>query len=135
MASSGHELGADLIQIKMIGTVDLPALGHTYTTIGSAIASTASDSGAFARQGGPNLIAGPWTALRDQLLGIFAGTADNLQATSAVMIHIVEAYAATDSAAANTVAGAWRDGQPSPDQLLPSEKAYVEATSPARPTP
>ncbi len=126
MSLSGYQLAADLSELKMIGAVDLPQLEHTYFTLNRAVANTADrDEVAFQQpDGGMCQVRGPWSSLRDDLALVLGMVANNLDTAGAVMLHIVEAYAASDAAAATSLEQAWRNGPPIVD---PAERPPAPA--------
>ena len=123
MAKTGWQLAADLSQLKVVATVDLPMLGFNYAELNRAVAGTAEqETEAFVQpigSGGMDQVFGEWTSLRDQLQNILGRTANVLQATGQVLAHIVDVYAATDRDAARSLESVWRNGPP---QLDPTEQ-------------
>jgi hypothetical protein len=125
MSLHGHQLAADLSQLRIIGTIDLPALGYTYSRVNNAIAGTAViDVDAFGQPGGGGGMSQAypaWTALRDDLQNHFGQAAADMHAAATVMLHIVDAYIAADTLARDSLAAAWQDGGP-PDGALDSNE-------------
>jgi hypothetical protein len=105
MPDHGKDLGADLYELWLAGTDNLPSVAAEYGRAASDV--TATDS-AYAvmwrpsRFGGDNY--GPvyysWTALRDELQSILGDTAGNLTLTGEALVLAANQYAKTDSAAA-----------------------------------
>jgi len=115
MALSGYQLAADLSELMAIGKVDLPALGATYAGLNHAVNTTTDhDIAAFSMPGGAGMSAAyqSWSDLRYEMRNIFGTTANNMQTAATVMIHVVEAYAASDQGAADSLHAAWKDGPP-----------------------
>jgi hypothetical protein len=121
VAQKGYQLAADLSNLKVVGDVDLPMLAFTYAVLNNSVASTTDyQAEAFASPGGGTDQAFEgWTWLRDQLQNVLGETAYTLDITGQVVSHIVDAYRATDTTAAQDLDNVlWKDGPP----LSPSEK-------------
>jgi hypothetical protein len=115
MGPTGEQFIADLNELRIIGAMDLPMLGYTYAKVNNAIAGTAGvDSAAFQTSAGgtPSRIADIWRDLRDELQTILGRTAENMHSAGQTVLHIAEAYAATDHSAVAALQHAWQDGRP-----------------------
>ena len=124
MSLKGSQLAADLSQLKLIGVVDLPTLAYIYAEMNNVVADTANDADAFAQPSSVSNQVGPiWTAVRDRLQNILGNTATALDDAGRAVLHIVDAYAATDAEAAQALDKIWIDGPPEamlvPAELLP----------------
>lgn len=124
MSNSGAELGADLVDLKIISMVDLPALEYTYTVLNNAIVTSADDPGAFQVSSGTGMSQtyGPWTSVRDELLNVFSTTASNVRVAGMTLNHIITMYAESDAEAARALNGAWENGPPT-NKLESAEKS------------
>jgi hypothetical protein len=127
MALTGPQFTADLVQLSLVGSADLPTLAYTYASLNNKVAGTsASDAGEFQQRGAPGAwdqVAEPWTYLRNRLQEILGKTAQTLETTGQVLVHVVEVYKAADTTVAASFAGAWRDGLPpgaAPTETVPS---------------
>jgi hypothetical protein len=125
----GWEMAADLSELKIVGSVDLPTIGYTYATMNQAINGTAAyDRAAFETPGGGIASTrAAWSALRDDLQTVLGRTANNMQQAAAVMMNAVEAYAEHDRAAGQSLREAWRNGQPG---VVDAEAKYVYQSPP-----
>jgi hypothetical protein len=120
MAQTGWQLAADLSDLKVIGVVDLPMLAYTYAAANQSVHATSdTDPDAFARPGGGGWddVYATWTGLRNQLQDAFGNTANILEDLGATMVHVVDAYTATDTQAATSLASQWKDGPPGLNSL------------------
>lgn len=120
----GRQFAAELSQLRIVGRIDLPALGWTYASLNNAVAATAGrEAAAFQAPGGgaaPSMAA--WTELRDRLQNILGQTGANLQDAGVVIEHIVDEYAETDTAARDSLAAAWKPGTIPPGLVGSEEK-------------
>ncbi|MFI5959790.1 hypothetical protein [Cryptosporangium sp. NPDC051539] len=126
MALHGSDLAADLIQLAVIGRVDLPALGATYAHLNNAVAGTADyDLTAFAlpgRRAGMTASYELWSQLRDDLRDALGGTSTDMQNSATIMLHVVGGYISADEEAARIVTTAWKNGPP-PHKTARDERA------------
>lgn len=127
------QFAADLNDLRIIGAIDLPMLEYAYAVVNSAVAGTASaDADAFRTEPGgpPSLVADAWRELRDDLQNILGRTAENLHSAAQTMLHIVQAYAETDEAAATALREAWKGGDPpgtaDGEWILPDQPPTVQ---------
>ena len=109
----GWQFGAELSQLRIIGRVDLPAMSYTYASMNQAVNSTVSgEAAAFQAPGGGTAAShGVWSGLRDDLQNILGSTATNLLDAGVAIEHVVDAYAASDDAARDSLEAAWANGQ------------------------
>ena len=113
MGTGGWLFAAELSQLRVIGTVDLPALGFTYASMNRAVEGTkVQEGGAFQGPGlGTAKLYTVWFTLRNDLQDVFGRTAENMHSAAGTMLHIVQAYADTDEEAARSLSAAWSDGR------------------------
>lgn len=113
MVASGWEFAADLSDLKTVGVVDLPAMAYTFAALNNVVDRTiGNDSNGFAwESGGMSQVYAPWSQLRDDLQNLLGQTSQNIQAAAAAIVQIVDAYASTDAAAADSLNAAWDSGQ------------------------
>jgi hypothetical protein len=128
MALEGWQFAAELSQLRVVGRVDLPALGYTYTAMNQAVDGTRSqEQAAFAAPGGSTSVAyGIWSSVRDDLQNILGQTANAMHAAGVTIEHIVDAYATADTSAAASLKTAWDNGQ-TPD-LTAAETTFRTET-------
>jgi hypothetical protein len=101
--------------LKVVGSVDLPAMAYTFAALNNIIDGTSGhDNDAFGREGFGDLdqVYPEWSELRDSLQNIFGRTATNIQTAGNVVLHVVEAYAATDEEAKRSLDSIWKQGPP-----------------------
>lgn len=119
MSKSGQDLEVDLSALRVVATIDLPSLAYTYGELNNVVAGTADyDSASFAspgQEGWVDQVCQPWTELRNTLQNILGNTANVLLDTGAVLNHVVDTYAATDSTAGQLLRDAWSAGPPTLD--------------------
>jgi hypothetical protein len=122
MSLKGPYLAADLSELMMIGTVDLPTLAYVYAEMGRRLAVSNEDGPAFAVAGasGSDQVGVAWTALRDRLEGILSGTSQALSAAGDTILYIAQQYENTDQDAKASLQSVWANGVPR-DKLGPSE--------------
>ncbi|GIE84609.1 hypothetical protein [Actinoplanes regularis] len=126
----GWELAADLSELKIVGSIDLPTIGYTYATMNQAINGTAAyDRAAFETPGGGIAATqAVWSALRSDLQTILGRTANNMQQAAAVITNAVAAYAEYDQAAGQSLYEAWSNGQQ--PGVVDTEAKYVHQSPP-----
>jgi len=97
VAVSGWEFGADLSELKKVGSVDLPSMSYTFASLNSMVNGTeGSDKNAFEWVGvGSSQAYQPWAELRDSLQNFLGKTAQNLEAAASAIDQIVQTYAAS----------------------------------------
>jgi hypothetical protein len=127
VAVSGWEFGADLSELKKVGSVDLPSMSYTFASLNSMVNGTeGSDKNAFDWVNGASSQAyQPWAELRDSLQNFLGKTAQNLEAAASAIDQIVQTYAASDAGAASALNSAWSGGPPNlePDENPPPPTA------------
>jgi hypothetical protein len=130
VAVSGWEFGADLSELKKVGSVDLPSMSYTFASLNSMVNGTeGSDKNAFDWVGGGSSQAyQPWAELRDSLQNFLGRTAQNLEAAAGAIDQIVQTYAASDTGAASALNSAWAGGPPN---LEPEENPAPSSPPPA----
>jgi hypothetical protein len=116
MVHEGWQFVADLSELKVVGSVDLPAMAYTFAALNNIIDGTAGhDNDAFGCEGpgGLDQVYPEWSQLRDSLQNIFGKTATNIQIAGGIVLHVVEAYAAADVKAKWSLDSIWKGGRPS----------------------
>lgn len=109
-----NQFAADLSELRTIGVVDLPAMAYTFATLNNTIdGTTAHDNDGFGTETGLDQVYPEWSALRDSLQNLFGKTSQNIQVAGDVVVHIVDAYAASDDGARRDLENAWKNGPPS----------------------
>src|SRR4051812_8880285 len=123
MAMEGWEFAAELSQLRIVGRVDLPALGSTFAAMNRAVAGTAAgETAAFQAPGGGTAAShAVWSALRDEFQNVLGATATNMVDAGITIEHVVDAYATTDDTARASLEAAWANGQ-TPSLLEAEEK-------------
>jgi len=119
VSDHGEALGADLYKLLIVGKQDLPSIAEIYHEgVGDVDAAGGQASAAMSRPayfgggaGGP--VQSSWTALQQTVQSLLKETASNLDDTGHALVLAVNAYAATDGAAADRLAALRRDsGEP-----------------------
>jgi hypothetical protein len=122
MSLKGPYLAADLSELRMIGTVDLPMLAYVYEEMSSNIAGANEDASAFAVPGasGNDQVGIAWTALRNRLESILDKTSEALSAAGNTILYIAQQYEDADQDAKASLERVWANGVPM-DKLGPTE--------------
>jgi hypothetical protein len=115
MAPTGWQFAAELSELRIIGKVDLPAMAYTFAALNNRVDGTAvHDHNAFAWEGrgGFDQVYIPWSTLRNSLQNLLGGTSTNIQTAADVVLHVVNAYADSDTDARHSLDAAWSNGTP-----------------------
>jgi hypothetical protein len=143
MAYPSAELAADLSALLAIGRVDLPQIAFIYTTLNNDVAGNAdNDMAAFDTGYAPRGSAGDlsgevysaWSELRNLLQDTLGYAAQGASTAGAAIVSIVDAYAATNTAAAVSLRSVWANGIPpglsvDQDEPLPAVLPTVKLSS------
>jgi hypothetical protein len=115
MAPHGWQLAVDLSELKVVGSVDLPAMAFTFAALNNLLDGTAAhDKAGFdsVSSGGFDQVYPQWSQLRNSLQNILGKTATNIEAAGTVVLHIVEAYRVSDGEARQSLDSVWKNGLP-----------------------
>lgn len=108
---SGVDLGADLYRLWCAGRSNLPILAAQFANANREVVATTADDAAFHRADhfGDSPVLHAFSALRSELQGMLAYTAESLEMTGEALCRAADAYARTDLTAARELDRLRRD--------------------------
>jgi hypothetical protein len=118
MPLEGEYLGVELADLWHAGKIGMPRIAEAYVEANRTLAATSNNEGAFSRgYGGESYtggassgkVMGPWTQHRNTIQTILGNTANNVMEAGTVLVHIADAYASTDGAAATRLQQEWNN--------------------------
>jgi hypothetical protein len=114
MTVTSLQLAADLTDLKFVATVDVPMLAYTFARLNAILYNSRFEDLFAFDQSDPSVdpVGPAWQGMRDDLQDILGNTARVLDDVSAALLHVVDAYAASDHQAGDILTQVWRNGPP-----------------------